>query len=112
MNLQKKIISIYLEKNGHKALRVMATELDIQTTRLHRIINGSEMKISEYEKFKSYLTVDRFENQFTEFTTISQKAMRLLGIPEMNELKYVIKNMLHEYSIKNGQFSNELSTGH
>ncbi|MBF0298865.1 MAG: hypothetical protein HQK51_09105 [Oligoflexia bacterium] len=51
MIMQKEIIKRYMELNGQPTLKFISKDTQIQITRVFRILNGHEMKISEYEKF-------------------------------------------------------------
>ena len=49
--LQKIVINSYMEINRGSTLKEISSDTGIQLTRVFRLLNGSEMKISEYEKF-------------------------------------------------------------
>lgn len=50
--LQASTLSRYLEIHNHPTLKFISVDTSIQITRVFRILNGHEMKISEYEKFE------------------------------------------------------------
>jgi len=52
MNLQEAILKRYQKKNKNLTIREISLDTKIQATRVFRIMNGAEMKISEYEIFK------------------------------------------------------------
>lgn len=52
MDLQNKILKNYKELNQSPTLKQMAQDTGINQTRIFRIINGSPMKLSEYEIFE------------------------------------------------------------
>jgi len=56
MDLQKRIIEQYLNLNPNITLRKISSDTGIQMTRVFRILNGSEMKIAEYEIFRKKVT--------------------------------------------------------
>lgn len=56
MELQKRIIQQYLDLNPNITLRKISSDTGIQMTRVFRILNGSEMKIAEYEIFRKKVT--------------------------------------------------------
>lgn len=51
MNLQKLILKQYMLLKNEPTLRAIAAETGIQQTRIFRLMNGSKMKLSEYEIF-------------------------------------------------------------
>lgn len=77
--LQQTILKKYFELHGKQPIRKLAKDTGIQSTRVFRIMNGSEMKIGEYEKFKSLLN-EKNENQidsyFHEYEGLFTQKMR------------------------------------
>ena len=51
--MQKKILRTYIQELGKSTIRELARDSKIQQTRIFRLMNGSEMKISEYLIIKS-----------------------------------------------------------
>ena len=51
MDLQKTILNQYMLLNGKPTLKKISEETGIQLTRVFRILNGSTMKLSEYQIF-------------------------------------------------------------
>ncbi len=64
--LQHAIISSYKEKYPTDKLRHISEKTSIQITRVFRILNGSEMKISEYEAFENCLEMDQKHTDILE----------------------------------------------
>ncbi len=56
MELQKRIIDQYLNLNPSITLRKISSDTGIQMTRVFRILNGSDMKLAEYEIFRKKVT--------------------------------------------------------
>lgn len=56
MKLQKAILKRYESLKKNPTIRDIAIDTGIQMTRVFRIMNGSEMKLSEYEVFKNKVT--------------------------------------------------------
>jgi hypothetical protein len=52
MNLQNEILNRYLKTKKKMTLKLMAEDTGIQFTRCFRILNGSRMKLEEYEILK------------------------------------------------------------
>lgn len=55
MNLQHAVIQKYRKIYPNHTLRETSAQTGIQLTRVFRIFNGQEMKISEYEKFREVI---------------------------------------------------------
>ena len=53
VRLQGLILKKYTEVHNNPTLKFISEDTGIQITRVFRIINGHEMKISEYERFES-----------------------------------------------------------
>jgi hypothetical protein len=51
MHLQISILNQYMLLNGKPTLKKIAADTGIQLTRVFRILNGSTMKLSEYQVF-------------------------------------------------------------
>ena len=51
MDLQKTILNQYMLLNGKPTLKKISEDTGIQLTRVFRILNGSTMKLSEYQVF-------------------------------------------------------------
>lgn len=49
--IQEKVIKRYLDIHKNPTLKHISKDTQIQVTRVFRILNGSEMKLSEYQKF-------------------------------------------------------------
>ena len=54
-NSQSKILKKYMSSEKKMTLKKMSIETGIQMTRCFRILNGSEMKLDEYETIKKVL---------------------------------------------------------
>lgn len=53
--MQQAVISAYFETFGKGPLRKISAHTGIQTSRVFRILNGSEMKIGEFERFQNLI---------------------------------------------------------
>ena len=91
MNLQRKILSNYFETFGREmTLRQISNHLGIQITRVFRILNGYEMKISEYEKFKS-LTSCADPSSKKELAQMAIKGERIFSLKLNDEMKKILE---------------------
>jgi signal recognition particle GTPase len=55
MNMQKNVIKRFKSKYPDLTLKETSSLTGIQMTRIFRIFNGHEMKVSEYEKFQEVI---------------------------------------------------------
>lgn len=62
MKLQEEILNQFNRQFPNATLKEVSKKTGIQITRVFRIINGYEMKISEYEKFHQLLLNDQNKN--------------------------------------------------
>ena len=53
VEMQKKILKEYCQLNGWPSLREVSDDTGIQRTRVFRIMHGEEMRLGEYQIFKS-----------------------------------------------------------
>ncbi|MBF0365869.1 MAG: hypothetical protein HQK50_09875 [Oligoflexia bacterium] len=51
-SLQERVLQYYIQVHKNPTIKFMAADTKIQISRLFRILNGHEMKISEFEKFQ------------------------------------------------------------
>lgn len=99
MQLQESILNSFKQYYPTITLNESAKLLGINRTRLFRIYNGSEMKISEYESFeKSILeakgiSTNNFLNTAKECLANLKKEKLKLLIEQMNE-KLVLNSLL------------------
>lgn len=56
MSIQKIVLKQFHEKYPHAKLREISDHTGIQITRVFRILNGAEMKVSELESFQNLTT--------------------------------------------------------
>lgn len=62
--MQKMIVSKFLSVVGKKTFTEYSEMTGIERTRIFRIFNGQEMKISEYEKLNLYLAKHSHHESF------------------------------------------------
>lgn len=101
-NLQETIIKRYHATYPSDTLKEISQKTGIQVTRVFRLFNGSEMKISEYEIFESVL-VENLKHQ--EFQNLTKNCFTTLS---PNKLNYLTAFMLQ--SIKAVQMSSRSIT--
>ena len=62
MNLQQSILNQYLELKGKPTLKVISQDTGLQMTRIFRLLNGSTMKVNEYQIFQQKVMELRGDN--------------------------------------------------
>lgn len=97
--LQDAIILSYKEKYPTDKLRHISEKTSIQITRVFRILNGSEMKISEYEAFENCLgdaekhtdILDDLKSILSEVSHDKKSFLKLMIQKEILKLKIAQK---------------------
>lgn len=56
MNLQEKILEKFMDVYPGATFRFISAKTGIQMTRIFRVMNGSPMKLCEYEKFEELIS--------------------------------------------------------
>lgn len=110
MGLQDIIIKRYFDYYPKQSLRGISTNTNIQITRVFRILNGSPMKLCEYESFENAIRKkELYAPNADRFLNISKECLRYL--PEekicefMHEMNQALK--IKKYSIsENSTFNN------
>ena len=91
MELQQQVINNYFEIFGkEKTLKEISGHLGIQITRVFRILNGYEMKLTEYEKFKSVTKLADAE-KCRDFLETAIKGEKIFSVKMSNEIKQVLE---------------------
>ncbi|MBF0206821.1 MAG: hypothetical protein HQK53_08005 [Oligoflexia bacterium] len=52
LDLQELTLKNHMKLHGNPTLKYIASDTEIQVSRVFRLFNGYEMKLSEYQKFK------------------------------------------------------------
>ena len=91
--MQESILSLYLKSRGHPSLRKIAEETGIQLTRVFRLMNGYEMKLSEYLKFSSCLRKTG-DDTFDQFLQVAQTCVAELSPNCIEELKGQLERLI------------------
>lgn len=102
LSIQKKVISEYMRLRENPPLRVIANDTGIQITRIHRILRGHEMKLSEYELFanvvKKYQESENFYDT-NEFVNLAKVCFDKLSLNCLQELQYQMERELMTYEL-------------
>ena len=89
MQLQKLTIARYQVMYPEDSLREISKKTGIQLTRLFRIMNGSEMRISEYEQFEKVFNTNTTTST-RQFMDVSFLACKELSHSFLKELELTI----------------------
>lgn len=108
MTMQEAIIKHYKEVNQKLTLREISEDTGIQITRVFRLINGNQMKLSEYEKFdKAIRKKTSPEASFNELVPLANICShkltinQILEVIEFMERKLHIKDLMNNFEINN-----------
>jgi hypothetical protein len=99
MSLQKSIIKQYKEIYPKDKLKDISAKTGIQITRIFRILNGSEMKLKEYEVF------DEIVNSKTNNALIIKLAKDCLLSLSSARRSFIISNMQQALKINSFKIS-------
>lgn len=110
MELQKTILKQYMLLNQDPTLRKISMETGIQQTRVFRLLNGSTMKLSEYEVFHQHVKEKMgltngleslAQECFNKLSTESIKEIENFMCRKMAiwKMKQELKNVNHKQSI-------------
>ena len=95
VNLQKLILKKYNLVHNHPTLRFISEDTGIQITRVFRIINGHEMKLSEYERFQSSIDNSLQKcNQGNDLYNMAELCIDHLSHESIEEIKDVMDRKL------------------
>lgn len=112
MKLQEHILKRYKSLYPEHTLKEISQKTGLQITRVFRILNGSEMKVTEFEAFQNALE-ERSYNSL-HFITTAKKCLQFLSeetLQNLNNemiLKLSIKNqvnLLHTFENQNNLFA-------
>lgn len=95
MKLQDHILKRYRKNFPEHTLKEISETTGLQITRVFRIFNGSEMKVSEFEAFQNALEEKSYNS--LHFITTAKKCLQLLSEETLQTLN---NEMLLKISIK------------
>lgn len=96
--MQKIILESYQQQFPNHTFQQISKQTGIQVTRVFRIFNGSEMKLSEYSQFKSVLEGYRGTN--SEFLELFEHALISFPRETLDELKGYLERKYQIYNLK------------
>ena len=99
MNLQEEILNQFDRHFPNATLKQVSKKTGIQITRVFRIINGYEMKISEYEKF--YNALSAYENKNTcQHLSLYQDYLNSISSKQREELEEIYTQRVLFHSLR------------
>ena len=102
MCLQDTTLKIYKEKFPNDKLREISEKTGIQITRVFRILNGSEMKLKEFEAFQNVLKENL--NQ-SEIIQLSKSCLQRLSVKRKKQIVAYMKNALRINALSKSQYN-------
>lgn len=107
MKLQNNVLNCYKAKFPDHTLKIISQRTGIQLTRVFRLFNGHEMKLSEYEAFQSACFKEYNDNIFSKFFDLSIKSVQTLSENEIRSITNSMEDLLEVNSIKTGSLIEE-----
>ena len=96
MNLQDEIIARYNQQYPTATLKELARKTGIQITRVFRIMNGYEMKLSEYEKFQKLLNHSELDNSMSDHLNLYTKYLQNIS---QKKRSYLAQRYQHQLEL-------------
>ncbi len=93
MNLQKQVIEQFKKLYPGCTLQSISNETGIQITRVFRIINGNEMKLSEYEAFQRAIAIKE-NSPNNDFFKLVEEGIHFLSSETIEEFKFGLMRKL------------------
>jgi len=97
MNIQKVILEQYMELFSEPTLKEIAADTGIQLTRVFRLLNGSAMKLSEYQIFQERVKVKMGLSASLE--ALAFECSMKLSPTAIKELEGVLKRKLETWKL-------------
>ncbi len=92
MCLQNEIMTRYNYAKGKQKLREISEDTGISISRVFRLINGSKMKLEEYEAFLSAIYIER--SLVNDIENLAKKCVDRLELEKLKEIKIYMERKL------------------
>lgn len=89
MGLQQRTLKQYMELRAQPSLRAIAAETGINQARVFRILNGSRMKLDEWEVFNQIV-----EASLTDMEKLARDCLNELSLEQLAEVRFVMESKL------------------
>ncbi len=97
--VQSNLLKAYRQARPHFGLREMSKETGIQLTRMHRLLNGSEMKVKELRIIQELLNQEKGE-ELSSFLHMAEECADKLNSTVLDKLIAQMKRELHLLKLK------------
>lgn len=85
--IQNKLLKTYMALLEKGTIREMASDCEIQSTRIFRLMNGHEMKLSEYLKIQQrVISLSSKKSELIEDAFLCENALSSYGINEISKV--------------------------
>ncbi len=99
-NTQDNLLKRYLQLRENPTLREISQETGIQLSRVFRLLNGSSMKLSEYEIFTRIVEEKMgLENSLIQ---MARECFEKLSRDSIVEIEFLLKRKLSLWKMKQG----------
>ena len=95
--MQEQILRQYKKLKGSQSLRKMSEDTGIDSTRIFRIVHGSEMRLGEYEIFRAKILAEN--KGVGDFHELLDNSVKNLDIKFLNDVQDFIKRKLRLSSL-------------
>ena len=93
MKMQNNVLKQYREIYSNYTLKDISEQTGIQISRVFRLFNGAEMKVSELEIFQNIL--ETHTTQSYHFLSIAKKCLDILSPETIDKINYEMQMLLN-----------------
>ncbi len=97
-NLQNEILDQYMSINQNPTLKAVSLDTGIQLTRVFRLLNGSKMRLEEFEVFEKRVKAKLSEEN--HLVELAQRCFYTLSKFEIEELAELMKRRVELYQLR------------
>ncbi len=90
---QNQILQLYRQRFPGRSTREMSKDLKINPSRVFRLLNGYEMKVSEYERVKEFLNENQIETP--DLYNLTRECEKYLSLNTLNNLIEEMRMLLY-----------------
>jgi hypothetical protein len=107
MSLQKSVLERYRHNFPNDTLREISTRTQLGLTRVHRLMNGYDMRVDEMEKFEKAIALNSTSpsTQNEKFMKTLYQAIKCLSVKNIDEVIGDIEKRIFTEQLKNPTFN-------
>lgn len=90
MSLQKKVFERYYAAVSNLTYKQISNETGIQITRVFRILNGSKMRLDEFQAVEQAIARHTQSSDTFEFMELARSCTEILSEDALNDLKNLL----------------------